>query len=295
MTDPYEIALDSLPGLRTIQTANETVQKRLAALRSVTVAPDTVDGEVFAALTAGQPLPDDVGRRAWEAQQDEAHRETEIKLLMRMETRLGHQLQNVLRTGVDDAVHALRPVLDELIEHAQPLIKELRDVHNAQTAIDRGVVPAWSEFKEIVTRYAAIREAQLKICRYAVADTSVFVKSFPVWSEIENVTEVWPQWHPSIDPAKSPAPWPVVHKSMPFDQVRYDRQWVMWLLTHPTARIWIPTVDELQDAQERQQKSAAKRARERADSEPGRRTGERRRRPAHYEGRTGPAYEDIDT
>ncbi|GAA2386998.1 hypothetical protein GCM10010420_07380 [Streptomyces glaucosporus] len=297
--DPLDIALDAIPAFRTIQAANDAVQQRITALRSGGGAPPVDLGrEVLDALTAGEPVPADLGRRAWEAQQAAEFQKAELLVLQGTEARLKNKGELAVRAGADDALRALRPVLDELLDTARPLAAALRGVHDAQSAIDRGpkAVAAWSGFNKLVGRYASIRSAQYKITRASVPGPAItigrehldFAAVFPVWSEIANVTEVWPEWQPGRSDGKTVPPWPVLSPHKPFE-VRHDREWFLWVLTHPRVRLWLPTLGELRKAYADQRDDARQRG-----GKPAKRvTGERLRRPVRVKGGDGSEWNEY--
>ncbi|MFI1470626.1 hypothetical protein [Streptomyces wuyuanensis] len=299
--DPLDIARDAIPGFRDVQTADAAVQQRLAELRGAAATPADLGAETFAAVTAGGPVPGDLGRRAWEAQQADEFRTAELQILMGVEKRLQNHGENTLRAGADEGLHALRPVLDELLDRARPMAAALRGVNDAQGAIDRGpdAVAAWSGIAGVVSRYAAIRNAQRTLSKFVIGDSvgtrygSIgFRGIFNVWSEIENVTEIWPEWTPArSDGQTARPPWPVLYTHKPFE-VQHDREWLLWLLSSPRVRLWVPTVDELTAAYVRQRDDAQ----QREDETPKQRsTGEPRRRPVHTRDADGDTHVEFET
>ncbi|MFE2812626.1 hypothetical protein ACFXGG_19595 [Streptomyces nigra] len=283
--EPVDVALDAVPGFRAVQEAETVLRQRMTELRTGASLP-RVDlcAEAFGALIAGKPLPDDLGRRAWEVTQAHEFREDELQILVGVEKRLTNHGENTLKAGADHGLRALRPVLDELLDQARPMVAALRGVHDAQGAIDRGpdAVAAWSGMTAVVSRYAAIRTAQHKITRITMGQDVTtkygsvgFNAVFRVWSEIENVTEVWPEWTPVQNGERSVRPpWPARYPNRPFE-VQHDREWVMWLLSNPKVRLWVPTIGELTEAYVAHRGNAAERDGETAKPK----TGEPRRRP----------------
>ncbi|MEU3045097.1 hypothetical protein ABZ705_00980 [Streptomyces sp. NPDC006984] len=295
---PLDVARAAIPGFLDVQAADTALRARITELDATTAPADLVT-EAFTALTTGQPLPDGIGRRAWEAEQTTEFRSAELAILNGVQRRLNNHGENLVKKGADHGLRALRPFLDDLVNEARPMVAALRGVHSAQNAIDRGpdTIAAWSSIADIVTRYATIRRAQHTITRVACGQdikTSFghlgFNQVFRVWSEIENVTEVWPDWAPG---ERSEAPWPVVYRGRPFE-VNHDREWVMWLLSNPTVRLWVPTVGELTQAYEAQRKDATARATDRAKGETPRVEGSRKR-PVRQDPDDYPvvAYEEV--
>ncbi|MFI2227084.1 hypothetical protein [Streptomyces fradiae] len=300
--DPLDIARDAIPDFRAVQAADAAVQQRLAELRSGTDRPP-VDfaTETFDAVLAGKPVPGDLGRRAVDAERADEHRQAELQILLGVEARLRNHGENTVKAGADEGLRALRPVLAELVDRARPMADALRGVHDAQAAIDRGAdaVAAWSGMAAVVARYAAIREAQRKLSRMAIGEgfgtkygTVGFGAVFHVWSEIENVTDVWPEWTPvRADGQIVRPPWPVPYPHKPFEVV-HDREWVLWLLTAPKVRLWVPTVDELKKSYLGQRETAQKRA---TAETPPVRTGEPRRVPRRHMDDEGELHVDFQT
>ncbi|WP_030254683.1 hypothetical protein [Streptomyces violens] len=299
--DPLEIALDAIPAFRKVQTGEAEVQQRIADLRNPgsTPQPDLV-GETLAALDKGESMPKDLGRRAWETRQAAQFTQAELQLLLSVADRLKHKREQALHAGADTALTALRGVLDELLAEARPMAETLRSVHDAQTAIDHGpkAVAAWSQFNALADRYKRIRAAQDALTRAANnggesieigARHLALASVLPVWSEIANVTEVWPEYTPERrDGQDIRAPWPVPYPQRPFD-VRHDREWLMWLLTTPGVRLWLPTLGELREAYAEQRADAVARGGESQKD----RSGEPIYKPTRYKGGDGSEWTEF--
>jgi len=291
--EPIEIALDAIPAYRKVQTAEAAVKERVDELHKPTAGTPDFLAEVLDTLDAGQPLPNDLGRRAWEAQQTGQIRQAEQQLLINAEQRLLAQRREALHAGANDALIALRSVLDELLDEARPAAAALRDVQDAQTAIDKGpeAVSAWRDFRKYVDRYASIREAQAALTRAATADGEsisighqhlVIADFMKVRSEIANIAEVWPRQDGPGNGQPARPPWPVLHPQRPWE-VRHDREWLMWLLNSAEVRIWLPTLSELM-ASYTADKNDAEPPRQKAGSD---RSGEPIRRPIRHRGSDG--------
>lgn len=298
--DPLDIVRDAIPGFRAVQAALSAVQARLDELHSAPIAQhDDLVAETFEVVITGKPIPDNLGRRSVKATQAREVVAAELQILTGVEKRLNNHGENTLRAGADHGLRALRPVLAELLDQARPMVAALRGVHDAQGAIDRGpdAVAAWSGFAAIVNRYAAIRSTQRKLSQYVIGESvgtkfgSVGFRSiFNVWSEIENVAEVWPEWTPVQQGERIVRPpWPVEYPHKPFE-VRHDREWLLWLLSNPKVRLWVPTIGELTAAYVSQHEDAA--AREGAMPKP--RTGEPRRRPVHTRSADGAVHTEFE-
>ncbi|MFF1732025.1 hypothetical protein [Streptomyces sp. NPDC058247] len=254
--EPIEIALDAIPAYRKAQAAEAAVKERLDELRKPLAGTPDFLAEVLGTLDADKPLSKDLGRRAWEAQQTGQIRQAEQQLLINAEQRLLTQRRDALHAGANEALIALRSVLDELLDEARPAAEALRGVNDAQTAIDKGpeAVTAWRDFQKYVDWYASIREAQAALTRAATGNGEsitighqhlVIVDFMKVRSEIANVAEVWPQQDRPSNGQPARPPWPVLHPQRPWE-VRHDREWLMWLLNTANVRIWLPTLPELE-------------------------------------------------
>jgi hypothetical protein len=299
--DPYELAKDAIPGFRKVEAAHDAVQQRLAELRAPKQQPaaDLV-GEACAAAMAGEPVPDDLGRRAWEAQKAQEFAQAEMQVLIGAETRLRSKRAVVLDNGAAEGLPVLRAALDELLAEAYPAAEALRGVRDAQTAIDRGpkAVDAWQGFDAYVSRYARIRKAQDALTQAAMGESVTiehryveFHGVFNVWAEIANVTEVWPEWMPArADGDTLTPPWPVLYVQRPFE-VRHDREWLLWALSTPGVKLWLPGVDELKKAYTEQLQDA--RARAGKAPKPKSRSGEPRRVPTHYSDGAGGVFTEF--
>ncbi|MCC3653219.1 hypothetical protein LIX60_17470 [Streptomyces sp. S07_1.15] len=295
--EPIDIAYDAIPEYRAIQAADDALRQRVTALRNGGGAPPVdLVADVVDAVTAGKPVPGDLGRRAWEAQQTTEFVKAELLILQGAEKRLKNQREMAVRAGADNGLRALRPLLDELIDTARPMAAALRGVHDAQTAIDRGpdAVTAWSNFNQLVDRYARIRGAQYKLTRDAAGENIAidgkyldFGSVFSLWSEIANVTQLWPEWTPRRGGAPVRPPWPVANPAKPF-RVRHDREWFMWVLNTPQVQLWVPTLGELRKAYADQLADAVARG-----GEPAEKTGEPLKRPVHYRGGDGSEWTEF--
>lgn len=300
MSDVLNDAYDSIPGLRDAERALAAVQTRLKALRSPASAPAAdLSGEVVTAVMNGDDVPESLGRRAWEQQQATAFQQAELTVLRGVEGTLKNRHETALRNGVPGGLRTLRRHLDELLAEARPAAVRVARIPDAQAAIDAGpeATAAWQGFADLVSRYRAIRKAQTMLARAACGDAGsclpgtnlVLDGVLRVWGEIENVTDVWPEWAPQHwDGKPIRAPWPLHNTNRPFD-VTWDRQWLLWLLTTPGVRVWLPTLDELHTAYERQHDEAAKRARKNAKrrGEPG------GKRPVHFAGPGGERWAEF--
>ncbi|MGC9408284.1 hypothetical protein [Streptomyces sp. DZ1-3] len=299
--DPLDVARDAIPGFRDAQGALAAVQERIEAVHSAPVTgADNLVAETLAAVTEGKPIPEDLGRRSVEATQARAFLAAELQILAGVERNLANRCENTTKAGADHGLCALRPVLDELLDQARPMAAALRGVHDAQGAIDRGpdTVAAWSGIAAVVQRYAAIRSAQRKLTEYVIGEaigtkfgTVGFRGIFNVWSEIENVTEVWPEWTPAQRGERIVRPpWPVEYPNKPFE-VRHDREWLLWLLSNPKVRLWVPTVGELTDSYVAQRSDALKRE---GEAPAQRVTGEPRRQPVRTRYPDGDVHVDFE-
>lgn len=308
-TDPYALAVATIPPYVEASKALTAVQKRLAIARSRTLAGrKDLSGEVVAAALAGEDIPEDIGRRAWETGHAGEITAAEIATLATAETALKGSVEQALRTGADSALLVLRDELEAWEAEARPAMTLLRSIESAQDAIDAGpdTVAAWSSMAGLVQRYARIREAQKRLTFAAVGGSqsslpggAVISSVLPVWGEIANVTEVWPDWEPGNPEGREERPpWPLMRPQFPFD-VHHDREWITWVLTTPGVRLWLPRVGELAKAHQEQLADAHRRGRERRGEIP--RTERKEPRPKHMrlpDGSTDSEYvggEPIET
>ncbi|MFF1687187.1 hypothetical protein [Streptomyces sp. NPDC058254] len=285
--EPLEIALDANPEYRKLQAAEAVVQKRASELSF----PETdFTGEALASLDKGDPIPTDIGRRLWERNQEREIVQAELGLMRTLADRLKNERENAFRDGATTALRALRPVLDELLDEAQPMAALLIGVHDAQTAIDRGpkTVDAWTRFAELTNQYKRIRDAQAKLTRAAGSEDAPPL----VWAEVSNVTDVWPQWNPNKGDRKPQTPpWPTANPNREF-HVQHGREWLMWLMTTPGVKVWLPTPDETAAASRAQAADAKERG-----GKPKDRSGEPRRVPTRYrdmDGHTWTEWQKIE-
>ncbi|MEU3191100.1 hypothetical protein ABZ686_10750 [Streptomyces sp. NPDC006992] len=113
---------------------------------------------------------------------------------------------------------------------------------------------AWSRFEGHADQYKRIRDAQIKLTRAAGSDAVPPL----VWVEISNVTDVWPQWNPNENGKPQTPPWPTANPNREFI-VQHGREWLMWLLTTPGVKVWVPTPDGTAAAQRAQVADAKER------------------------------------
>ncbi|MFE9296304.1 hypothetical protein [Streptomyces niveus] len=265
--------LDSIPEFRALEAAETALQKHVAVLRAPGGrAPVDLAGEAVAALIAGKPIPEDLGRRAWEEKQRIEFTRAELEIVVGLDDRLRGLKEGALRKGANGAFPILRTMLDDLVTEARPMASLLLGINDAQAAIDAGpdTVKAWSGFNDLASRYRELRSAQYVLTRASAGDTidiGVGVAGggvslsgiFPVWSEIANVTELWPEYTPKRwDDATSVPPWPTDAPGKPF-QIKHDRAWFLWVLTTPGVRLWLPTAEELAAGVREQRTEAAQR------------------------------------
>ncbi|QKW07335.1 hypothetical protein HUT18_14000 [Streptomyces sp. NA04227] len=294
--DPVDAAVDTIPGFRAVEAADAKLQQRIKQLRNPAALPqpDFV-AEALTALDADEPLPADLGRRAWEAQQAAKFYEAELQVLLGVENRLKQKREMAFNAGADGALPMLRAALDELLAEARPAAESLRGVHDAQSAIDRGpeAIAAWQGFDAYVTRYKRIRDGQYALTLGAAGGREIHVRGrdvsfsavFGLWSEVANVTEVWPEWVPGGEGIRPP--WPVPNPNRPFD-VRHDREWLLWVLRTPGVELWLPQLDELRKAWETQQSDAIERGGKAVEK-----TGQKLKRPVRVRAGDGSEWNEY--
>ncbi|MGW4033099.1 hypothetical protein ACWEFL_28035 [Streptomyces sp. NPDC004838] len=265
-------ALDQIPKFRALEKAETAIKQRQSELRSPTAPAPDLGMDALTALLDGSPIPTDLGRRAWEDTQRSEFVKAELQILIGMENRLPNLKENALYEGAPRTFPVLRAALDELVAEARPMAEILRSVHDADSAIEAGPkgVAAWSGFGKLVQRYRELRLAQDVMTRAAAGRDTIDSRDggtggillsgvIPVWSEIANVTEVWPEYWPARrDGENVPPPWPIKYAHRPFE-IEHNREWLLWLLNAPGVRLWVPTVNELADAFHQQRADAADR------------------------------------
>ncbi len=154
--------------------------------------------------------------------------------------RLGGQAHEIASRSVTSAVTSnasdlvvtvLRPALDELLKEARPAAVACQGFSDAE-AVLRGPDKAQKGYLalgSVATRYAGLRSAQRLLSALAGGPQKDTAELF---SEIKNMPTVWPDYR-----SRKNAPWPA-------DGVGRLR----WLATSNEAEIWMPSVEEQDEA-----------------------------------------------
>lgn len=272
MTDTrpaYQIALDAIPGYRDADAALNRIKKRNPITRPAANTDQLLE-EALTAARAGHDLPEDLGRRAADANRAHEFAVAEERIIRAVLTQLTHYRDEALRRGVDHALTALNEPLHQVLNDAQSLAPTLAGVTSASDAIKTGPEAAsnWARLTQLADRHRGIRTAQIRLMNAAHPeeggiDVSRYLPDEPqrmistrqvmlVASWFSNLDELWPHWKPvgrglsdtaAADFAASSAPpWPHVSGN-PLGLIADDPETVLWCATSE-ADCWIPTIGE---------------------------------------------------
>lgn len=262
MTDFYADAVAAIPGVIELERTAEQLREAHAALtvpESAFAVTQALARDVVAAVGAGEPLPEDFGRRAFDASRAVDVYAAENSLLEFAVQIADDERNAALRTGTDHGLRHLAGRLHELLDEARATLTGLGGVRSADAAIEAGPEESasWASIGRLASDYAGIRAAQRQLTVIAAGGTgrqasdswlripardgipsprSVTVDDVLARvGEIANLAEVEPDWAVRAR-ERGPA-----RMALLFDDPRGR---LLELLSTPGARIWLPTVDE---------------------------------------------------
>lgn len=138
--------------LRKLATANRTdaLQRELNDAVARYAAGEDIDAMQVAVRLRDARNEQQAGQELWMVADSHDH---EIR----------GQAEAIQQTSTLPALALIRGELDELVAHVRELDLILGDVHDASTAIRRGVTEQWRQLEEADERYGQIRYAQLSV------------------------------------------------------------------------------------------------------------------------------------
>jgi hypothetical protein len=273
MTDSRPImarALDAVPRYAQLTAALDALAAHVDTLTPPTSDPAAdLAAEVRDAVIEGRPIPDDLGRRIIEAEEDTRRRRAEGALIGVTFGVGGSGLAGQLLHERDQAVHqhvdaALRVLADELtrivaaVAEVDQTLGTIATVDAAVAAGDRQAA-AWRTLGEAVNAYDALRSAQAEILRRAGGDLAQVRRDLEDGGYHRSALDVDPLWQAKLDGtletehgvisqevSVARAPWPAARPSRgsghwpTTDRPAYLR----WIAVGP-AQPWVPSRREL--------------------------------------------------
>lgn len=247
---PLEIAHAAIPGYNDAQRALAALSAHRKAAGAAQTAPvPDLRAEVIGALLAGDPVPADLGARAYETQLSAASDRAAADVLYGVESTLKNRAAAAVRSGADDGLRALKPLLASVVERARALAPRVARAPSAEAAVvaDPATLAAYQQFGGCLSEYQAIRAAQRAVT--GRSDECIGVtpigELLRVSGEISNLDQVHPDWRPDTNSQRlTEPPWP---DYTPSDllRVQHTRAYLLWLVSHPVAEPWVPTRSEL--------------------------------------------------
>jgi hypothetical protein len=250
----------------TVHEAGERLAHARAILTSRGPAP--APGQVSRALAEqvadmirrGEPLPDDLGAQAINAQRAAELHQAEGDILRGVVTRLETDLDTIRRAQAPDALDYLRGRLADILDQARALLPHLGDVRDKAAAFDASpeAQTAWRKLTDLTEQYTAVREAQMTITIVAAPGSGIKggigagmtynAARKTGLAEMEGLPEVWNDVAETDLNGNSvtPPPWPGdADPRAGF----YSPAYLAWLAENvDQARPWIPDPDQIGQA-----------------------------------------------
>ena len=116
-------------------------------------------------VAGGAPLPPDIGSRFLADRDEQARIDAERAVLEQMRDQLRHRRRIAQREGADLALAVVAVELAAVVDDARPVFARLGDVASADAAIEVGgdVPQAWRDAMALAGRYHEVREAQATV------------------------------------------------------------------------------------------------------------------------------------
>jgi len=230
----------AVPGWTDLGAAIDKVRHRRRT--NTTPNPDALRRELLIDLTEqvaqGAALPDDLGRRLWEADHASEIVRAEDHFLRMLEENLKAERDQVERRGVDAALAVLRTELEQLLDEARAVDRALGHVTGADQAVAAGgrAPKAWHRLTQLVASHNELRVAQHAVVRVGFDGDIGRAKGFvDRVGALRNIADLDPPRRP--EEAHLPPAWPEN------DPPAYLR----WL-AGPEAQPWVPSMAELVEA-----------------------------------------------
>ncbi|WP_436788227.1 hypothetical protein [Yinghuangia sp. YIM S10712] len=212
---------------------------------------DGVDRIVNAVLN-GQPIPDD-----YIEQEDEAERRTVrgkriVHTVNSAISRLQHKEKTFLADNADPVLEHLAGRLADTLDQARHVDEQLGDIRTMQQAMasnNDDHTRAYRELCRLTDVYGLIRDAQYQTIAEVVRDQPVGARHYfeGAVAEIANPWDIETITFDLYGTMRLAYPWP--DDGDPRKRL-YGADYLRWAATTTTARIWLPTMPELQEARE---------------------------------------------
>lgn len=200
-------------------------------------------------LAAGETVGEDVIHEYLELRRADEDRSRAASMVRMVINHLKDMADNAQRAAVPHRLTQLRPELAAVVDEARTLLKRLGSVRTAEHAITHGVADAWGRMHELGNEYARLRNQQATLTGEAVGDGHVGRSRVRRYGILANVREVWPDAVKfDANERGEPAPWP--HEPGRPYEADQGRDFLIWLAETPDAQPWVPSVQQLGQAEQ---------------------------------------------
>ena len=162
-----------VPELTRLAAALSTVKHRITlCMTREPEAPHLARRRLLHALVAGEPLPEDLGRRLHEESLTGQYHARELNELQNLVTDLGTELSAARAAGADTALAVLDTEMHQVLAEVRALEPALRNVASADDAVHVGgeAVTAWQALTHLTGRYQQCRGMQINVTADALGD-----------------------------------------------------------------------------------------------------------------------------
>ncbi len=162
-----------VPELTQLAAALQSVRHRITlCMTREPEAPHLARRRLLHALVAGEPLPEDLGRRLHEESLTAEYHARELNVLQNLVTDLGTELSAARAAGADTALAVLDAELHQVLGEVRALEPALRNVASADDAVHVGgdAVTAWQALTHLTGRYQRCRGLQINVTADALGD-----------------------------------------------------------------------------------------------------------------------------
>ncbi len=162
-----------VPELTRLAAALQSVRHRITlCMTREPEAPHLARRRLLHALVAGEPLPEDLGRRLHEESLTGEYHARELNVLTNLVTDLGTELSAARTAGADTALAVLDAELHQVLGEVRALELALRNVASADDAVHVGgdAVTAWQALTHLTGRYQRCRGLQINVTADALGD-----------------------------------------------------------------------------------------------------------------------------
>jgi len=286
-----ERARAAMRGRAAIETAIAEVAERLRQARSAIRPEEVVLNDVLATVLAGEKVPADLADRVLAVRRGNESAWAEASVLAPLQERLQERLTAVHRDRVDDALHVLATELDVVLTAARPLLAQLDNVNDAESAIATDRVQPWRQAVELAERHVTVRGAQRLIVAGALDPPDQARVTARVSAEIRNLVDDFgiirdpDRHHPTVGTGANGADVRLSGSRIFSGRIMTDahtdrparvRPWLtgdavedLHFLARPDVIAWVPTIAQLTGARDEHEQRQQAEARAEHERRPG--------------------------